>query len=282
MLKIAVPNKGSLSEVSIDLISKAGYKCKRYGKELSITDKANDIEFIYLRPRDIAIYVGRGILDLGITGRDLALDSKSDVSELLGLGIGTSRFFYGVPAELNITPDELGGKRIATSYPNIVRADLERRGIEAEVVKLDGAIEISVRLGVADAIADVVESGRTLVAAGLKTIGEPIMTSEAAVIAKSRSRLEEPPVKLFIDRLNGIIVAREYVIIEYDVQQSALEKACGITPGIESPTISPLSKAGWVAVKAMLPRKATNPAIDALVEIGAKGIIITQIQTCRI
>ena len=282
MLKIAVPNKGSLSEVSLDLISKAGYRCKRYGRELSIVDKANDIEFIYLRPRDIAIYVSKGILDVGITGRDLAIDSESDVCELLGLGIGKSRFFYAVPNDQDVTPDDLGGKRIATSYPNIVKADLAKRGITADVVELDGAIEISIRLGVSDAIADVVESGGTLRAAGLKTIGEPIMLSEAAVVAKEKSKLENPQIKLFIDRLHGIIVAREYVIIEYDVHEEMLPRACEITPGIESPTISPLSKKGWVAVKAMIPQKKTNEAIDALVDIGAKGIIVMQIQTCRI
>ncbi|AQQ09645.1 ATP phosphoribosyltransferase [Sedimentisphaera cyanobacteriorum] len=282
MLKIAVPNKGSLSEVSLDLIKKAGYSCKRSGKELSVVDKKNEIEFIYLRPRDIAIYVSKGILELGITGRDLAIDSKSDVCELLGLGIGRSRFFYAAPKELDITPEDLQGKRIATSYPNVVLHDLAKRGISAEVVELDGAIEISIRLGVADAIADVVESGRTLTAAGLKTIGESIMESEAAVVAKDEKILENSHVRTFIDRLRGIIVAREYAIIEYDVPEDKLEKACEITPGIESPTVSPLSRQGWMAVKAMLPRKKINPSIDQLAELGAKGIIVTQIQTCRI
>jgi ATP phosphoribosyltransferase len=268
--------------VSIELITAAGYKCSRDGRELTVVDKENNIEFVYLRPRDIAIYVSKGILDLGITGRDLAIDSGSELEELLGLGIGKSRFFYALPKESDLVPDKFEGLRIATSYPNIVRADLERRGVKADIVRLDGAVEISIQLGVADVIADVVESGKTLVAAGLKTVGEPIMSSEACVMSRSRDMLKKDEVQLFIKRLNGIIVAREYAVIEYDVEKSKLKEACSITPGIESPTISPLSKDGWVAVKAMFKKKQVNKIIDQLVDIDAKGIIVTDIKTCRI
>ncbi len=282
MLKIALPNKGALSCVSIELITKAGYKCSRDGRELTVADKDNNIEFVYLRPRDIAIYVSKGILDIGITGRDLALDSGSQLSELLGLGIGKSRFFYAVPAACELIPDEFTGMRIATSYPNIVKADLEKHGVKAEIVHLDGAVEISIQLGVADAIADVVESGKTLVAAGLKTVGQPIMCSEACVMGRNLEMMEHTDVKRFINRLNGIIVAREYAVVEYDVEKSKLDDACRITPGIESPTISPLSREGWVAVKAMFKKKQVNRIIDELVEIDARGIIVTDITTCRI
>ena len=282
MLQIALPNKGSLSSVSIELITKAGYKCGRDGRELTVIDKENGIEFIYLRPRDIAIYVSKGILDLGITGRDLVIDSGSQLEELLGLGIGKSSFYYALPKESPLTPDNFGGLRIATSYPNIVKSDLQARGVGAEIVRLDGAVEISIRLGVADVIADVVESGKTLIAAGLKTVGNPIMASEACVMGRNREILERAEVKLFIKRLNGIIVAREYAVIEYDVEKANLEQACSITPGIESPTISPLSKDGWVAVKAMIKKKEVNKIIDRLVDIDAKGIIVTDITTCRI
>ena len=282
MLQIAFPNKGSLSNVSIELITAAGYKCKRDGRELTVVDKENNIEFVYLRPRDIAIYVSKGILDLGITGRDLAIDSGSELEELLGLGIGKSRFFYALPKESDLVPDKFEGLRIATSYPNIVKADMERRGVKADIVRLDGAVEISIQLGVADVIADVVESGKTLVAAGLKTVGEPIMSSEACVMSRNRDMLKKDEVQLFIKRLNGIIVAREYAVIEYDVEKKNLKEACEITPGIESPTISPLSKDGWVAVKAMFKKKQVNKIIDELVDIDAKGIIVTDIKTCRI
>ncbi len=282
MLRIAIPNKGALSKASIELITEAGYKCKRDGRELIAIDKENEIEFIYLRPRDIAVYVSNGILDMGITGRDLALDSQSDVVDLMGLGVGKSRFFYALPKESNLKPDDFGGLRIATSYPNIVKADMARRGVDVEVVELDGAVEISIQLGVADVIADVVESGKTLIAAGLKTVGEPIMTSEASVIARDKKICDKREVNLFIERLRGVIVAGEYAMIEYDSPQDVLEKALELTPGIESPTISPLNKENWVAVKAMTKRKGINNIMDSLYELGAKGIIVTDIRTCRL
>lgn len=282
MLYIALPNKGSLSEDAVQLVREAGYSCKRYGRELVVRDSDNGIEFIFLRPRDIAVYVSNGVLDLGITGRDLALDSEVEVRELLSLGFGRSSFCYAVPAEKNLTPNDFNGLRIATSYSNIARADLEKRGVNAKIVKLDGAVEISIKLGVADAIADVVQTGRTLVEAGLKITGEPILKSEAVLVSGKPDIESNEKVKRFIDRLTGIILARAYVMVEYDVEEKNLHKACEITPGIESPTVAPLSKKGWVAVKSMAKRKDVNSIMDGLTEIGARGIIITDIKTCRI
>jgi ATP phosphoribosyltransferase len=282
MVKIAIPNKGSLSEDAIGLISEAGYKCKRYGSELVLLDKKNDVEFYFLRPRDIAIYVGNGFLDLGITGRDLALDSGTKVHECLALNFGQSSFYYAVPQSSSLTPDGFNGLRIATSYPHIVELDMERRGLKTTIVELDGAVEISIKLGVADAIADVVQSGRTLTEAGLKTVGEPILVSEALLIAHSADSLKNVIADTFVKRLKGIIVAREFVIVEYDIPKDMVQKACAITPGIESPTISPLSKENWYAVKAMIKKNQLNNIMDSLADIGAKGIIVTDIRTCRI
>ncbi|HMA64871.1 MAG: ATP phosphoribosyltransferase [Fibrobacterota bacterium] len=282
MVKIAIPNKGSLSEDAIGLISESGYKCKRYGSELVLLDKKNDIEFYFLRPRDIAIYVGNGFLDLGITGRDLALDSGTKVHECLSLNFGQSSFYYAVPQSSSLTPDGFNGLRIATSYPHIVELDMERRGLKTTIVELDGAVEISIKLGVADAIADVVQSGRTLTEAGLKTVGEPILVSEALLIAHSADSLKNIIADTFVKRLKGIIVAREFVMVEYDIPKDMLQKACAISPGIESPTISPLSKENWYAVKSMIKKNQLNSIMDNLADIGAKGIIVTDIRTCRI
>jgi len=160
MFKVAIPNKGALSEGAVGILSDAGYRCKRHSRELVVRDAGHEVEFIFLRPRDIAVYVGSGLIHAGITGRDLALDSQAPVEECLSLKFGRSRFCYAAPQGAGLAPDGLGGKRIATSYPNIVRKDLGMRGLEAEVVRLDGAVEISIQLGVADAIADVVESGK--------------------------------------------------------------------------------------------------------------------------
>jgi ATP phosphoribosyltransferase len=282
MLKIALPNKGSLSEDSVKLVKAAGYSCRRIGKELMVTDHDNQIEFVFLRPRDIAVYVGRGILDLGFTGRDLALDSKTGVNEVFGLGFGKSSFRYAAKKGEMTKIEDLDKKRIATSYPEIVNLDLEKRNLSAEIVRLDGAVEISIELGVADAIADVVETGRTLKDAGLEVFGETILKSEAILISRDENFLDNKEIYIFTERIKGILTAREYVIIEYDVEEKLLEKACSVTPGIESPTVSPLSKKGWIAVKSMVRIKEVNTMMDSLAELGARGIIVSDIRTCRI
>lgn len=282
MLKIAIPNKGSLSEEAVRLIREAGYNCRRYSRELIVFDSNNQVEFVFLRPRDIAIYVNHGILDMGVTGRDLAKDSGADVVELLSLGFGGASFCYAVPAESDLTPDRFDGLRIATSFPRLVAEDMEKRGLKVGIVRLDGAVEISIRLGVAEAIADVVETGRTLKDAGLRVVGEPLMHSEAVLVARNRDVEKMAAVQTFLDRIHGIVVAREYVMVEYDIPENKLDTACRITPGIESPTVSPLSKKGWVAVKSMARQKDVNQIMDGLSDLGAKGIIVTDIRTCRI
>ncbi len=282
MLKVAIPNKGSLSEGAVQLLKEAGYKCSRYSRELVVSDVKHNIDFVFLRPRDIALYVGNGIIDLGITGRDLTFDSQANVEEVIGLNFGKSTFRYAVPKDSDLTPDKFDGLRIACSYPTIVAEDLAKRNVKATIVKLDGAVEISISLGVADAIADVVESGRTLVEAGLKIVGDVVMESEALLIARDKSLLDDPEVRQMLGRIRGILVAREYAMVEYDVSEDVLDMACQLTPGIEAPTISPLSKSGWVAVKAMIKRSAANVVIDELYDLGARGVIVTDISTCRL
>lgn len=282
MLQIALPNKGALAEDAVELVREAGYRCRRFGRELTVPDAENGVTFIFLRPRDIATYVSKGVLDLGITGRDLLADSEADLKELLPLRFGKARLSYAVPKDSPLTPDAFAGQRIATSYPHLVAQDLTRRGVSARIVPLDGAVEISIQLGVADVVADVVQTGRTLDEAGLKVVGPPILDTEAVLVARTHDVTGRNGVRVFIERLRGIIVAREYVMVEYDCPEPQVDAACAITPGIESPTLAPLSKAGWVAVKAMARRRDVNQIMDDLTDIGAKGIIITDIRTCRI
>lgn len=282
MLQLAVPNKGALSESAIELLREAGYRCTRTGRELILTDRENGIDFIFLRPRDIAVYIGNGVLEVGITGRDLTIDSCAPVCEIMPLEFGRSKFCYAVPIESGMAIKDLGGKRIATSYPELLRKDLAKRGLEAEIVRLDGAVEISIRLGVADAIADVVESGRTLTEAGLMVVGEPILQSEAVLIGRSPEVAECPEVRKLMGRIRGIMVAAAYAMVEYDIERIQLPQVCAITPGIESPTISPLSNPDWVAVKAMIRRQDSNRIMDELYEAGARGIIVTDIRSCRL
>lgn len=283
MLQIALPNKGALSEGAVTLADEAGYHCRRRGRELAVRDNEHGVEFVFLRPRDIATYVSKGIIDLGVTGLDLTYDSEADVEHVMDLGFGKARFCYAVPKSSDKTPDDFtSDTRIATSYDTLVRQDLEKRGVDAQVVPLDGAVEISIQLGVADAIADVVQTGRTIDEAGLKTTGDPILRSQAVLVAQNGTTANREKAQRFAERVKGILVAREYVVVEYDLPEDRLDEAREITPGIESPTVSPLSKEGWVAVKAMVRRSRANEIMDNLSEIGARGIIITTIRTCRI
>lgn len=279
MLRIAVPNKGSLAEAAAQILKEAGYRQRTDTRDLVLLDPENGVEFYYLRPRDIAIYVGSGELEAGITGRDLLIDSGTDAQEVLELGFGGSTFRFAAGQDKKWTVADLAGKRIATAYPGLVTNYLTSLNILADVVRLDGAVESSIRLGVADAIADVVSTGNTLRQAGLQVFGDPILVSEAVLIRNS-SKAEG--LEILLGRLQGVVTARRYVLLDYDIPKSALERACELTPGLESPTISPLQKEDWAAVRAMVPRKETNAVMDSLWAIGARGILVTDIHACRL
>jgi ATP phosphoribosyltransferase len=281
VLRIAVPNKGSLSEPASVMLAEAGYRQRADHRELVLIDADNDVEFFFLRPRDIAVYVGSGDLDLGITGRDLLLDSGASAEDLLQLGFAGSTFRFAARPGLISKPADLKGKRIATSYAGLVERHLTELGVDAEVIRLDGAVETSIRLGLAEVIADVVETGSTLRQQGLEVVGDPILRSEAVLIRRT-SVGDTAQVKQLVRRLQGVLVARRYVMLAYDVRAEFVEQAVELTPGIESPTISPLHREGWVAVQAMVPRKDTNRIMDELYDIGARGILVTDIHACRL
>ncbi|MFC8303708.1 ATP phosphoribosyltransferase [Specibacter sp. NPDC057265] len=281
MLRVAVPNKGSLSEAASAMLAEAGYRQRRDSRELVMVDPANNVEFFFLRPRDIAVYVGAGTLDVGITGRDLLMDAQVEAEELLPLGFAASTFRFAGPVGHFSSTAELEGKRLATSYDGLLRDYLAELGINASVVRLDGAVESSVRLGVADAIADVVETGSTLKAAGMEIFGEPILFSEALLIGR---RGVTPPagVEVLIRRLHSVLVARQYVLLDYDVTKDLLDQATALTPGLESPTVSPLRDSDWVAVRSMVLAKDTNRIMDELYDLGARAILVSNIHACRI
>ena len=281
MLRVAVPNKGSLSEPASRMLREAGYRQRSHVRELVLQDPVNDTEFFFLRSRDIATYVGSGQLDVGVTGRDLLLDSGAAAEEILALGFGGSTFRFATRPGAASSERDFDGLRIATSYPNLVARHLTDLGVAAEVIRLDGAVETSVRLGVADVIADVVETGSTLHQAGLELVGEPILRSEA-VLVRRNGATASPAVDQLERRLNGVIVASAYVIFDYDMRTTLLDDACALTPGIESPTVSPLRDAEWVAVRALVPRADTNRVMDQLYDMGARGILVTDIHACRL
>jgi ATP phosphoribosyltransferase len=285
MLRIAVPNKGTLSQPASQMLRDAGYRQRTDPKDLLCTDEANGVQFFYLRPRDIATYVASGDLDLGITGRDLLVDSGVPAQEMLDLNFGGATFRWAAPAGKMTTTGDIAGRRIATAYPGVVQRYLDEHDVKAEVVRLDGAVENAVRLGVADPIADVVETGATLRQAGLVTVGEPILESSAILIGPELTGGEAggaTTVAQLIRRLQGVLVARSYVMLAYDVRVDLLDTATALTPGIESPTVSALHREGWVAVQAMVRRAAVHRTMDDLYEIGARAILVTDIANCRL
>ena len=279
MLRIAVPNKGMLSETATQMLEEAGYTTRRDPKELIVFDPANEVEFFYLRPRDIATYVGSGALDVGITGRDLLVDSGSIAKEIVGLDFGESTFRFAGPSGQFSTLQDLQGVRVATSYPGLVTSFLEAEGVKAEIVSLDGAVESAVQLGVADAVADVVSTGTTLRQQGLEVFG-PVILESTAVLISSGATL--PGLETFQRRIQGVLVARQYILMDYDLPARLVEEASAITPGLESPTISPLRDDNWVAVRVMVPRAQMNPIMDKLYALGARAILVSSIHAARI
>ncbi|CAN5323312.1 ATP phosphoribosyltransferase [soil metagenome] len=279
MLRIAVPNKGSLSETAAEMLSEAGYAGRRDPRALNLSDPRNDVEFFFLRPRDIATYVGSGALDVGITGRDLLLDSGSTAVEIASLDFGASTFRFAGTAGRFSTLEDLEGVRVATSYPGLVGDFLARNGVTADLVTLDGAVESAVKLGVADAVADVVSTGSTLRAQGLEIFG-PVILESSAVLISAKSGMAG--ITTLQRRLQGVLVARQYVLMDYDLPVTLIEAASAITPGLESPTVSPLRDREWVAVRVMVPREDTNQVMDRLYELGARAILVSPIHAARI
>ena len=289
MLRVAVPNKGSLSEEASRMLRDAGYRQRSDNRDLSLHDETNGVTFFYLRPKDIATYVSEGQLHLGITGHDLTEESSASVRPVLELGFGHSKFRYAAPADKGYTVQDLAGKRIATSFPRLVRANLAQQRVAAkDVIRLDGAVEISIELQVADAIADVVSTGRTLAQHGLVTIGDPIMTSQAVIVDRNQKFDQAPDTpqmerdkQRFVERLRGVVFARQYVMLDYDCPIAIKDQAVELTPGVQSPTVAPLQDTDWVAVRSMVKRSRVNDVMDDLAELGCAGIVTASLQSCR-
>ncbi|GAA0919966.1 ATP phosphoribosyltransferase [Nonomuraea longicatena] len=282
MIRLAVPNKGALSEAAQIMLKEAGYRPRRDSKELVVVDPDSSCELFFLRPRDIAVYVGEGTLDAGITGRDMLIDSGAAVEEVMPLGFGGSTFRLAAKADTMSDVRDLDGLRIATSYAGLLEKYLSDSGVDARVIKLDGAVETAIRLGVADAVADVVETGTTLRNVGLEVFGEPIMRSEAVLIRRQGPAEDVPGLDQLVRRLQGVIHARDFVMMDYDIRAERIEEAIALTPGMEGPTVSPLHREGWVAVRAMVRRKGHQHVMDQLWDIGARAILVTDIYACRL
>lgn len=281
LLRIAVPNKGALAEPAAAMLRAAGYRQRTDTKDLTLIDSDHNVEFYYLRPRDIAVYIGRGHLDIGITGRDMLLDSRAEAHEIMELGFAGSRFRFAAPGGSSMTLADIQGKRVATSYPDLLGSYFEDQGMDVELVKLDGAVESAIRLGVADVVADVVDTGTTLRRAGLEMFGDPICTSEAVLIQRNDAELPDE-VSSLITRLRSVLVAQNFFMMDYNVDAANLDATIELAPGVEGPTVSSLAKEGWFAVRALVPRKGAHLLMDRLYEAGARGILLTELAACRL
>ena len=281
-MKVAVPNKGMLSQPAWRLLSESGYRLRSNDRQLVVDDVDNDIQLFYLRPNDIAVYVGLGTIDLGITGRDLLLNSGTGAVEVTQLGFGASTFRFAAPEDSSIsTLQDVDGKRIGTTFDRLLEDYLTSKGLKAELIHLDGAVESSVQLGVADLIADVVSTGTTLRNAGLRVFGDSILKSEGILIRSPRLDPDDERLSVMSRRLEGVLTARRYVLMDYDIPVERVAMAVGITPGYESPTVSSLHDKQWAAVRAMVPRDQVNNLMDRLYEIGARAILVTALQASR-
>lgn len=280
MIKLALPSKGRLLEPTIELLSSCGYQVGKRVGSLSCVDDENDIEFYFLRPVDIPVYVSDGTLDAGVTGKDFVAEQGEPMSCLLDLGFGHSKLCAAVAQGRDI-PDlrnSTGPMRVATAFPTITRAYFGSDRFK--IVELEGSVEVSVKLGIADAIVDVVETGNSMQQAGLKIVGEPVFLSSAAVFCHP-GRETLPELVTLLSRLKGKMVANEYMMVEYDVPEDTLTEACAITPGIQSPTIMTLDMRHWFSVKSVVRKKEANRVMDELARLGCKGIILTRIESAR-
>lgn len=279
MIKVALPNKGQLFERTIEIMSACGYRVNKSSRSLSTIDNDNQVEFFFLRPTDIPLYVANGILDAGITGKDFVAEKGLNPTCLFELNYGQSKLCAAAPVELGAkTLADLRGKRIATSFPHLVSRYFPEREL---LVELEGAVEISVHLGIADAIVDIVETGSTLKQAGLMIVGDPLFESRAALFAHV-GREEQEELVILRNRLQGKVLAQEYLMIEYDAAEPILKAACAITPGIESPTVMSLEKPGWFSVKSMVSRRVAQRIMDDLARLGCRGIVLTSIDSVRL
>ncbi|KAJ8144577.1 hypothetical protein OY671_002312 [Metschnikowia pulcherrima] len=284
MSRIAVPNKGSSSEPAVEMSREAGYRQRRDPRESVSADPDNDAEFFFSRPRDIAVYVGSGTVDVGVTGRDSSSDSGADAVEHMQLGFGGSTFRYAAPAGTITSLEQVQGSRVATSYEVLVEGHSRAHGVDATVVHSDGAVESAVQLGVADVVADVVSTGTTSRGAGSEVFGDPISVSEAVSIRPRKVAEADVPagVEVSSRRSQGVSTAHEYVLMDYDVPVSLVDRAVAITPGSESPTVSPSHDRDWAAVRAMVRRDRTNQVMDASYDVGARAILVTRIHASRL
>ena len=281
LLRVGIPSKGRLSEVASQLLNDAGLSFRRSERTLFARCKDMPVEITFLRTDDIPVLTAEGAIDLGITGADLVAESGCDVVSRLDLGVGFCRLALCVPDDSGIDdPTQLADKRIATSFPRVTRQWLAARGVDAHFVDLSGSVEIMISLGVADAIVDLVETGSTLAANHLRILDE--IGRYETVLIQNHALRHATLADRIVRRLEGIVIARAWSLLEYNVPRRHLAQAEAITPGFNSPTVMALEDAEWCAVRAMVKRGDVHAIMERLEAIGASAIIETRIANCRL
>lgn len=279
MLRIAIQSKGRLNEDTLHLLAEGGIKVGESKRALVSRAKGFDLEVLYLRDDDIPQAVAMGVADLGIVGYNEVLEKGYNVVEVMKLGFGACRLSVALPKEIDYTgPESLGGKRIATSYPNILSSWLKEKGVEAQVHTIEGSVEIAPAIGISDAIFDIVSSGATLVSNGLKEV-EKITDSEAVLIAStslSEDKLAEVDDLTF--RFRSILESRGMKYVLMNIPRAKVEEAVALLPGMRSPTILPLAQPEWCSIHAVISESELWEKIKMLKEIGAEGILILSLE----
>jgi ATP phosphoribosyltransferase len=270
-----------LAEIAAELLKQAGLNFRRSDRTLFARVRDMPVDITFLRTDDIPVLCAEGAIDLGITGSDLALEANVQVDERLKLGMGHCRLALCVREDSHVqSPDALQGCRVATSFPHVTRSYLAQFGVEAHLVPLSGSVEIMITLGVADAIVDLVETGSTLVANQLRILSE--IGNYETVLIQNPKTIQARTADRIVRRLEGVIIARNYSLLEYNIPREKLAQAESITPGFKSPTVNALEDPNWCAVRVMVKRADLIAAMEQLEAIGASAILETQIANCRL
>ncbi len=280
-LRIGIPSKGRLSELATELLLQAGLNFRRQDRSLFARVSSMPVEITFLRTDDIPTLCAEGAIDLGITGSDLVQEANAEVQVRMKLGVGRCKLAICVPTHSDVErPSQLAGKRVATSFPNTTERFLKQHNAPVHLVKLNGSVEVMISLGVADAIVDLVETGSTLAANQLRILTE--IGQYETVLVQSPACRDLVTADRIVRRLEGVVIARDYSLLEYNVPREKLAAAEAVTPGFTSPTVTNLEDSGWCAVRAMVKSSEVISIMEKLEALGALAILEMSINNCRL
>jgi ATP phosphoribosyltransferase len=277
-LRLAVPNKGRLEAPAIELLRGAGLEFELSERRLSAGVRNADVELLFVRTEDVAEYVADGLVELGLTGADLVAEHGGELHTILPLGFGACSLVLAVPQAGGVTAvTDLAGCRIATSFPRVTTAFLADAGVDAQVVEVRGAVEVTPQLGVADAVVDLVASGSTLRVNGLRPIAT-LLASEAVLVARNGAADDDGRVGALVDMLRSVLDARGREYMMMNAPADALDRIRSLIPGLSGPTVMPLADPSQIAVHSVVERSQLWRLVPALKQAGARDILVVPIE----